>query len=872
MPSTSQLGPGDALGPYRLRRLLGRGGMGEVWEAWDERLERLVAIKRLTAVLSSAEARERVLREARAAASLCHPAVVQVYDVLDEPAAVGRGAAIVMERVEGETLRRRLARLGPLPAAALPRLGREIAEGLAAAHRQALLHRDLKSDNVMLTGDGRARLLDFGISAPPGTVDGAGTPRTMSPEQRRGRPLDARSDLYALGLLLHEAATGRLPEPGSLVVARGVLSPPLADLVARLLELDPAHRPADAAAVAAELASLERAGAAPGSEEAARDDRTTLGGPGVVEASARSSGVSSGVSSGASAGSAATAASGALTVPRGLAGRSVALGTALAAAVALAAVVGWSFLDRPAAPLRVAVPTPTVEGPLADSLAPVAVRATLVDSLLAAPGLAPVSRAELAAVDAASPPLSPAELAAAVGADEVLVAQLTCRPLLCALVVERLAGDRVLAVARFESPADDLYTLGLGVEDGLRQLYPELREAGQGSRLAAADRRRYLEIWQGLWHRQGDRETMLADLLAILQRSPDHAAGWLLAAQLAYDRYHDTLDDGDRDRAFALARRAREASTDPVPALLIEGDLALEAGRLEHARTIAATLRESIPGAPEVGRLEAKILDREGRPDAALATLREVVARRPSISHRLLLARMAYRGGAPGEARRVLEDLLVVVPENGQALSLLAEIELASGDAARAGRLYAQLAARYPRASYWSNAGLAALLVGEPEAAIERFRAALELAPGHAGILLNLGDAEFLAGREELAASRYREVVAATDELDAASRPQLHSVRAQALAHLGERRRAVAAVQNARRLAPENPNVALEAAIVFHLVGDRYSALAAVEQALAAGLEPRWLELPWLRELAQDPELAPRLSRGSAAAAGPSLR
>src|SRR3954447_17807025 len=150
------------IGAYRIERLLGRGGMGEVYLAYDERLERRVALKRIRADSSSdPRLRQRFRREARAAARLSHPAIVQIHDILED----GSGDCIVLEYVDGRTLSSVLASGPPQPSFAL-RLAREIAEGLAHAHAQGLLHRDLKTENVIITGDGHAKILDFGLARP----------------------------------------------------------------------------------------------------------------------------------------------------------------------------------------------------------------------------------------------------------------------------------------------------------------------------------------------------------------------------------------------------------------------------------------------------------------------------------------------------------------------------------------------------------------------------------------------------------------------------------------------------------------------------------------------------------------------------------
>src|SRR6185295_12798970 len=197
---TSSGGPAERVGPYRLLERLGAGGMGEVFLAQDERLDRQVALKRIRALGGvSAEKRERFRREARLAARLNHPAIVQIYDVLTE----GADEILVLEYVEGTTLRH-LVNAGPLAPGRAAAIGRDVAQGLSEAHRHGIVHRDLKSENVLVTPDGRAKIADFGIAKRPLegedlTATGLvmGTSRSMAPEQARGEPADFRSDLFS---------------------------------------------------------------------------------------------------------------------------------------------------------------------------------------------------------------------------------------------------------------------------------------------------------------------------------------------------------------------------------------------------------------------------------------------------------------------------------------------------------------------------------------------------------------------------------------------------------------------------------------------------------------------------------------------------
>jgi serine/threonine protein kinase len=229
---------GSRLGPYEIVAPLGAGGMGEVYRATDTRLGRTVAIKILPAHLSDKPtARERFEREARSISALNHPNICHLYDVGSQDGL----RYLVMEYLEGETLADRLGR-GPLPLNLLLKCGIELCEGLGAAHRSGVVHRDLKPGNIMLTKAG-SKLLDFGLAKPsvvsdaggsrlqtlskPLTAEGSwgGTFQYMSPEQVEGKEVDARSDIFSLGAVLYEMLTGRRAFEGKsqLSVASAIL-------------------------------------------------------------------------------------------------------------------------------------------------------------------------------------------------------------------------------------------------------------------------------------------------------------------------------------------------------------------------------------------------------------------------------------------------------------------------------------------------------------------------------------------------------------------------------------------------------------------------------------------------------------------------
>ena len=229
---------GAIVGHYRIEGELGRGAMGRVYRAVDTRLGRAVALKALAPdLIGDASHRERLRREARAAATLTHSGICTVY-ALEE---IEGQLFIASELVDGGTLRDEISRGGPRSAEAIESTARALADALASAHAKGVVHRDLKPENIMRNADGRLKILDFGLArlerraetpaASIVTAPGAlvGTPAYMSPEQLIGQPADARSDVFALGVVLYEYASGSHPFAASTPLA----------VAARVLETSP---------------------------------------------------------------------------------------------------------------------------------------------------------------------------------------------------------------------------------------------------------------------------------------------------------------------------------------------------------------------------------------------------------------------------------------------------------------------------------------------------------------------------------------------------------------------------------------------------------------------------------------------------------
>lgn len=852
------------LGAYELRGHLGTGGMGEVFLAWDGRLHRHVAIKRIRPDLQTTrERRERFLREARAAAALNHPAIVQVYDILESET----GDSIVMEYVEGRSLARRLAE-GAIGVAEAVRLARQVADGLARAHALGFIHRDLKAENVMVTPDGQVKILDFGLAKQiameaMGEADESltregmvlGTLRTMSPEQAGGDEVDARSDLYSLGVLLYEMLTGRPPFQGgnAVQIHRRVLTerpaPPcavrpelpaeLSAMVAALLEKDPARRPRSAAEV---IRALERVSSLDGLDE--------LGPAPVAQPLQLSSDASTVVPQGPRSSPVAR------KNRRRLLLALLALGAAAAAAVLLT--------DLPTRkPVRVLVLAPERSGAGAGDLGLVAigVREAALSALFALRG---VEVLDPFPHDAGSG----REDVSRVYADEILGTQISCPGgETCRVSFRRFRGDRIVGLTQpffVSKRAEDALDLAAAVRTHLPAAFPDHRPRSAAALdVRPADYAAFIRLRERAESGEVLGAPELAVLESILRSSPRLSGAYVLAADVARALQGPHF----LQRSLDLAGRAHElAPWDPRP-LANKVFVELDAGRLDEAETTLAQLERLTPGDISVWKSRARLLARQGRPHEALAVWARIVGRRPTWQNLYNLADLEIGAGRIGEARRHLDQLLAVSPDNDWGLAKLAELELQSGDPGRAEALYRRLLQSGPPLGlYRNNLGLALHLQGRFAAATESYRRALDLDPGNQLTRINLADSLFSAGRAAEARGLYRDVLGELVEAErGGAKPgiaeRLFAARCQV--RMGQPREAFETVQ--QTLAEPGAQRAewlYHGARVAALVGQRLDAIEYAERALALHLSPRWFQDPAFDPVRDDlqPLLAARSS------------
>ncbi|HTG31450.1 MAG TPA: protein kinase [Thermoanaerobaculia bacterium] len=860
--------PNDRIGAYRLVRRLGSGGMGEVFLAWDGRLERTVAAKRMRPDRDRGGARrERFRREARAAARLNHPNVVQIFDLVESGDEAGDW--IVMEYVQGRSLAD-LLRNGPLPPGAAVDLARQVAEGLAAAHAQGLVHRDLKAENVMVTSAGQAKILDFGLARPLEsgtgetlTGDGMvmGTWRSMSPEQAAGDTADARSDLFSLGVLLYETLAGRSPflgktpietlrnvtgaPPEPLDGLRPELPPELIALVASLLEKDPGRRPATAEQVARDLRAL-----------AARPELSPPSGWALPAAgSATAEGEMPTVIEGPIGMRGSFIDSRRWTRPRRLAWIAA---FAVAALAVLLGVIGTRHSRKAAGPLRVAVPPPARLGNGGEAIdfAAFGIQNIVLRTLSSLDGVTAIDPSQFREVQGGN-----REIARAISAGEVLATTLEGKGKKAEISLRRIRGsdEEILWQGRVEESLDprDALMLARDVSAVLREAFEGRvpRKGSPGLEVRAADYAEFLRIKRRVEAGRGAWAPELERLNAILSGSPRFLDAYIQAASLAIYLYEDSKNPAYLERARSSLRRARLLAPELPDVLSIEIRLAVTEGDWVSAEQLIAELERLVPGDPRPLVQRASLAYQRGRLDEAVSWMRQVVQRVPTWRNLVTLSGWEARTGQLAEARRHLAGALLLAPGNTWVLAKMGEVELAYGDLSRAEKIYRGLVNASPQRSDLTNLGLIHFLLGRYEDAAADYRRALQIDPGHITVTLDLADAELALGHRREAAELHRQILAALEakERGAALLPIEQTFRAQCLAYLGESRKAVDIALGALQGSPEDADVVYQSALVLAVSGERASALSLVRKALSLGYQPRWFGVPAFDSLRSDP-------------------
>jgi len=822
---------GETVGPYQVIARLGAGGMGEVFLGHDPRLQRQIALKRLTAdETQTAESRARILREARAAARLNHPHIAAVYDVIED----GDRTFIVMEYVEGESLATRLGR-GRLPIDDVRSIGRQLAAALAAAHAQGVVHRDLKPANIHITHDGSIKILDFGVAklAPPvgvsaeattGTapVDSTllgnpGTPIYMSPEQLLGREVDARSDIYSAGVILFETATGRRPyldtNAVALAVAMTAEAAPLAssinvdvpyDLtaaIARALERDPAQRFSSASAFGDAMAST----------------------------------------------TAVTTSLGIAPVNR----RRVVLAIAGGGLVLLILLGVFGLYDRKGSPsstrsghdVVAVLPLENLSGDPAKEYLGAGVSETLTMALSKVPALTVLSRNDV--LDVVRRERDVRAIAKQLDASFIVDGSV------------QQAADRIRITLRIVRP-DATVVWSDAYEDSTAAVFALHRTMAaaivdkiNGRSASPADLtipgtsnvEALTAYWEG--RSQFDRAVTRNDFdaaAAAFQRSialdPRFALGYAGLADTLWQQYQVTRDAALPTQALEAGLNALRLDPNQPATRIAVATVYQGMGQYDEAIEQLKRAFELQPSNDDAHRIYARVLNAQGKTDDALNELQQAVALRPHRwANQSELAAFYYRQRRLPEASAAYERALEILPSDPRTLLNLGAVSLEMGDVPRSLKLFEQANAIAPTGVAQMNIGTAYYRLGRFADAVQAYTAAVKLDRASAVLHGNLGDAYLRLNRQADARREFEMARTLTlaalkvNERDARNLSRIAAFEAK----LRMAPDAVAHAAQAVALAPRDPDVRFKQAVVHALIGEKDAALETLKQALALG-------------------------------------
>jgi Flp pilus assembly protein TadD/TolB-like protein len=859
------LASGSRLGTYEVLDSLGAGGMGEVYRARDTNLQRDVAIKILPdASADDAKRLARFEREARLLAALNHPSIATIYGLEHSESR----RYIVMELVPGETLADRLA-AGPLPVDEAIRIGRQIAEGLEAAHARGVIHCDLKPSNIALTPDGRVKLLDFGLArafaldssseelsrsptvtselAAPGVV--SGTVPYMSPEQARGRDIDKRTDIWAFGCVLYEMLTGRRAFTGGTI----------AEILAAIFETDPDWGPLPGK-TPANVRELLRHCTQKDPNRRLRDI-----GDARIELEDTYSGQTRPFPEPP------------LRRPRVNRRWMVAL-----AAVALATALGvYRSLPkpngaRPGTRQLAVLPFRNLTGTAEGELMGLAMAETVSARLANVPGLQVVT--PRAAVEAMDRDSNFARVARLLGANTLLAGSLQ-REKDRFRITYRLvdAGGNQLAANAIDGL--ELFSLQDRVADGVVRdllLRRGARRTPTPSGLdTVSEQERYLQAI-GLLQRYDKRDgversvQILEKLAREKPRSPLVQAALGRASLAMFDF---TKDKTWADRAISASETARGLDPDLPEVDITVGQTLLATGRPKEA---AVAFRRALAANPD--KVEALLglgnaANAAGDPITAENALKRAVALQPSFGAYNQLGAFYAESNRWSEAAQQLRQTVRLWPDSPRALGNLGGVLMNGCDAAGALDVLRKAVAIHPNDPFvTSNLGLTQLWTGHSAEAVASLERATRGAPNDYQIWSNLGDAyRSTPGSAARAQEAYaRSVALARDQLrinaqDAEARAAI----ATGLAKTGHTAEASEEIRKALAIEDKSADVLADAAAVAALDGRAADALDWLRKAVGAGYcRTTIARQPEFASLRDNPEFrsiiaAPRSAAGS---------
>jgi len=832
------LGSGQVLGArYQIVRMVGRGGMGEVYEAEDRELHCRIALKTLRAGLpSTGRSLDRFKREILLGRRIAHPNICRIFH-LDRATLGDKGEVLflTMEFLAGETLSQRLKRNGPMDIGAAEPIVEDILAGLAACHRHGIVHRDFKSSNIMLVHEPdekpRAVITDFGLAHsirlgnPENaalTVEGGvmGTPEYMAPEQWEGKAATEASDIYALGVVLCEMLTGRRPARGaaSLPADRLRLGRAWETVILRCIQTDPSHRfgSADEVAAALELALVSTTRATGKAGHAANRIRRNWQ----------------------------------LILTAALAVLTISLlwffyhKTHSIPDLKHVAVLPFRYLGKNAADQVFC------EG-LAETLTS---KLSQLERYQKSFWVVPASDSRHVS--------EPHDAYRKLDATLVVSGSLERLPSKTVLLINVIDARtrRQLASRDIETPASDLS--GLEDEAWQRvadmldlQLRPEeirLVDAGKAHAPGA-----YVSYAQGLGYLRRDGLENINSAISRFQeaigRDPSYALPYSGLGSAYALKYEITKDPQWLELARVNAKRAIALAPDLAQGHFTLGEIDFSTGQDDEAQHELTRALELDPDVIEAHYYLGRLHERQGRLAEAAVDFQSAVARRPGYWRgHSELATFYYHHGRLPEAEHESLEALRLQPDDANSLNNLGAIYMATGRFQEAIRVFEDQVRVDPNdGDVYSNLGTCFLLLQRYAEAVAPMEKAVALKPNSHDLWRNLGDAyQFAPGQKGKADGAYRRALELGRRQLAINPKDSETMASVALydAHLNNRAEAIQLVERSMKMAPANNEIFFTAALVYEILGEHSASLQALRSAYEKG-HP-------LDDIEREPELA----------------
>ena len=877
---------------YSLERLLGEGGMGKVYLATDNQLQRQVAIKKLT-YQTEEKGCNNALNEARLLARVSHANIIQIYNIHDH----NNHISLVMEYFESKSLTQ-FQQENFCSLIQKVDLLRQLASGLAAAHKNNVIHCDLKPTNILVDKHGLLKITDFGIAL-LATNDGEviddqlgknssgvdnelfGSVMYMSPEQIQHKTLDYRSDIFSYGIVAYQLMVGShpfgrgstqdvakhichsTPEHAKNVMLNAPTS--LTNLLMQLLVVDVEHRLLTASLIENRLQHIKEA-----LIHAEISEQETVA---LTELPAVNSELSSPIMTNMTLPYQTNTQLKTQAIVKGKGKLSRAGGQKILVIVATLFLLCFGVLyvqgfydvntikNKQVVILKPRIIDSPLMLPMQQELVTSAVDDALRQAVINTQNMYLISQQEINAVLKEYPD-DLNKLKEAVGASDIISTNLVCDNNRCKVSFNRLVAKErqtqrllVKSERNWLVPIDKFNVIFSASQTQFASLFPEQAEVGQMALAHRAITEKYYRQYISLYNKikgQGayDKES-LAELETLITNSPYLYAAYNLFRETASNLYLDT-----RDKTF-LAQLDRVLQQSPpeyrysVYHAIDRFWLAANSGNLELAHKYIKEVKKIAGESLTTIELNAYYYFINGQYKKAINSYENALNLRFSSGVAYNLALSYWYLGDMARVEETLKLILTTMPNHLPALRLQANIWLLQGKLAMAINAYHKIVKRVSNGKELTNLSLAYALNKQHKKSQKFARSAYQISPNNPLRLLNLADIEMILGNDRLAKTYYRKVITMlTDTQDSKYLTNL----AQAYAHLHQPELAIATLKKAQKLSPDNAEVSYAAAIVYSVLGDSYSAIYHIKYALQSNVGVVWFNLSWFDKLCRNKE------------------